>query len=172
MGELAALAAALLWAVSSTLVGSQTARVPAAIISAVQLLVASLLLWALTATLYLTGVIAGTSPSRTVALAGSALLGPAIGDMLYFAGIRMIGVARAFPISMAAMTLFILPLAALFLDEAIREMPTMISAAPTTTAGVIASSRKRAASGRMKSVIAAIETGNARATPIMRMPAK
>ena len=49
MGELAALGTALLWTTTSTLVGTQTSRVPTAVISAVQLVTATLLLWIIAA---------------------------------------------------------------------------------------------------------------------------
>jgi 2-aminoadipate transaminase len=39
---------------------------------------------------------------QALTLAATALIGPGVGDLLYFASIRLIGMARAFPISMAA----------------------------------------------------------------------
>ena len=101
MGELAALGTALLWTTTSTLVGTQTSRVPTAVISAVQLVTATLLLWVIAGMLVMTGKgLAPTIPQGAVLIA-SALIGPGLGDMLYFFSIRMIGVSRAFPISMA-----------------------------------------------------------------------
>jgi drug/metabolite transporter (DMT)-like permease len=119
MGELAALGTAVLWAVSSTLAGSQTRRVPVAVIGAVQFLCASLVLWALTGTLLALGVVEPTSPGRALALAATALIGPGMGDLLYFAGLRLLGVARAFPVSMAASTLFTIALAVPVAGEAV-----------------------------------------------------
>jgi DME family drug/metabolite transporter len=119
MGELAALATALLWAASSALAGSQTRRVPAAVVGAVQFLVATVALWALTGVLLAVGAVEGTTPARGLALAATALIGPGIGDLLYFASIRLIGVARAFPISMAGSTLFTIALAAAVAGEVI-----------------------------------------------------
>jgi DME family drug/metabolite transporter len=119
MGELAALGTALLWATSSTLVGTQTARVPTTVISAVQLLAATLLLWILTGVLLAAGAIEGTTLPQGLFLIATALVGPGLGDMLYFAGIRVIGLARAFPVSMAGSPLFTIALAALLIGEAI-----------------------------------------------------
>ena len=128
MGEVTALLTALLWAVASTMIGSQTARVPTAMISLIQLVCASLMLWVVAAALFLAGDIEGTTLPRGIVLAASALIGPGLGDMLYFAGIRMIGVARAFPISMAGSPLFTLALAAVLLGEAIT-IPIVLGAA-------------------------------------------
>jgi drug/metabolite transporter (DMT)-like permease len=134
MGELAALGTALLWAISSTLVGSQTTRVPAPVIAAVQLLAATLMLWSLTAILLTAGVVHGTTLPRGLALASSALIGPGLGDLLYFAGIRLIGVARAFPIAMAASPLFTIALAAVLLGEKIT--PTVVIGALLIIGGI------------------------------------
>jgi DME family drug/metabolite transporter len=119
MGELAALATALLWAASSTLAGSQTGRIPATVVGAVQFLFATIALWVLTGVLLAAGAVEGTTLARGLALALTALIGPGIGDLLYFASIRLIGVARAFPISMAGSTLFTIALAAAVAGEVI-----------------------------------------------------
>ncbi len=134
MGELAALGTAILWATTSTLVGSQTTRVPTTVISAVQLITATLVLWVIAAVFLLTGDARGPTPAQAVALVATALIGPGLGDMLYFAGIRMIGVARSFPISMAGSTLFTISLAALFVGEAIT-LP-IVAGAILTIAGI------------------------------------
>lgn len=134
MGELAALGGAFLWATSSTLVGSQTRRVPVAVISAVQLLAATAVLWAIALVLLLLGAIEGTSLARIAALVGTALIGPALGDTLYFAGIRMLGVARAFPVAMAGSPLFTIALAALLIGESIT--PSVVLGGLLTIAGI------------------------------------
>jgi drug/metabolite transporter, DME family len=141
MGELAALGTALLWATSSTLVGSQTARVPTAVISAVQLLAATVLLWSIAGILLAMGAIDGTSLPRGAALVGTALIGPALGDMLYFAGIRMVGVARAFPVAMAGSPLFTIALAALLIGEAITL--TVVLGGLLTIAGIVLIATRR-----------------------------
>lgn len=135
MGELAALGTALLWATSSTMAGSQTRRLPATVIGAVQLLAATVLIWSVTAALLATGAIEGTTLARTLALAATAVLGPGIGDTLYFVAIRLLGVARAFPVAMAASPLFTIALAAAFVGEAIT-LGVLLGAA-LTIAGIL-----------------------------------
>jgi len=127
MGELAALGTGVLWAVSSTLAGSQTRRVPAAVVGAVQFLCASLALWILTGALLAFDAVEGTSLRQGLALAATALIGPGMGDLLYFASIRSLGVARAFPISMAASPLFTIALAVPVAGEAIT-VPVVLGA--------------------------------------------
>jgi len=119
MGELAALGVALTWALASTLAGSQSGRVPATVIGGVQFLCASLAVWLFTGALFAVGAIEGTTLGRGAALAATALIGPGVGDLLYFGSIRLLGVARAFPISMAASPLFTIALAAAVTGEAI-----------------------------------------------------
>ena len=135
MGELAALGTALLWATSSTMAGSQTRRVPATVISAVQLIAATTLVWIVTAALFAGGAIEGTSPARVLALAATAVLGPGLGDTLYFVAIRLLGVARSFPVAMAASPLFTIALAATFAGEAIT--PAMLLGSGLTIAGIL-----------------------------------
>ena len=128
MGELAALLSALLWALSSAMMGSQAARVPAPVISAIRLLGATLVIWAAGAALLLAGAIEGVSAVRALALAGTGVLGPGVGDTLYIGSIPAVGLARAFPISMAAFPLFTVLLAALLVGESIT-LPVVIGAA-------------------------------------------
>jgi DME family drug/metabolite transporter len=148
MGELAALGTALLWTTTSTLVGTQTSRVPTAVISAVQLVTATLLLWMIAAVLVVTGKAVAPTLPQGVVLVASALIGPGLGDMLYFFSIRMIGVSRAFPISMAGSPLFTIALAAVFLGEAIT-LP-IVAGAVLTIAGIslIATRRQESGSGK------------------------
>jgi DME family drug/metabolite transporter len=148
MGELAALGTALLWATTSTLVGSQTARVPTTVISAVQLLAGTLLLWMIVGTLLIVGNVEGPTVAQGVALVATAVIGPGLGDMLYFAGIRMIGVARAFPISMAGSPLFTIALAAVFVGEAIT-LP-IVAGAILTIAGISLIATRQQSSGMVK----------------------
>jgi uncharacterized membrane protein len=119
MGELAALLSAFTWAGSNAMMGSQLGRIPAVVMSAVRLAGATVLLWAVSLALLLLGQVHGLSPGPVLALAGSAVLGPAIGDTLYYAGMRHIGLARASPISMATFPLFTFVLAAVLLGESI-----------------------------------------------------
>lgn len=134
MGELAALGTALLWALSSAMVGSQTKRVPIAVIGAVQLTFATAILWLATGVLLLGGVIHGTTAPRALALIGSALIGPGVGDLLYYGSIRTLGVARTFPVAMAASPLFTIVLAAVVVGESIT--PSVIGGGALIVAGI------------------------------------
>ncbi|MGD9890378.1 MAG: DMT family transporter [Dehalococcoidia bacterium] len=148
MGELAALGTALLWTTTSTLVGTQTSRVPTAVIGAVQLITATLLLWMIAGVLLVAGDAVAPTLPQGMALIASALIGPGLGDLLYFYGIRVIGVSRAFPISMAGSPLFTIALAAVFLGEAIT-LP-VVTGAFLTIAGIslIATRRQSSEMGR------------------------
>jgi drug/metabolite transporter (DMT)-like permease len=117
MGEAAALGSAMLWATTSILFGTQTGRIPAAVISALRLLCGSALLCSLGVLLLATGAIEGVTLSRGAALALSGMLGVGLGDTLYIRGIRPLGVSRAFPMSMACFPLFTLLLAAAIVGE-------------------------------------------------------
>lgn len=115
-GELYAIACAFLWALSSTLLKSQTHRVD----------VISLAAWRTVPGLFLyLGLLffSGKAndvlhlPLRVLALlVGSTLLGLGLGDLLYFWSMKLIGLARAMPLS-ATYPFFTLILALLFLGE-------------------------------------------------------
>lgn len=119
VGEIAALTSSMLWAVSSVLFGSRSGRVPVTTMSLVRLLAATALLWVVATALFAVGRLDGVSLSDGAALALGGMLGLGLGDTLYFGSLRLIGVARAFPISMAGFPLLTFVLAALFVDEAI-----------------------------------------------------
>ncbi len=117
VGEAAALGSAFLWALSNILMGSQSSRVPAVVISSLRTIFGALFLVAVAAVTIIAGE--GTLPSlpRALALAGSGALGMGAGDTLYIRSLRHIGVSRAFPISMAAFPLLTFALAAVWLGE-------------------------------------------------------
>jgi drug/metabolite transporter, DME family len=119
MGEAAALLSALMWAGSSTLMGWGTGRLPSAVVSALRLVGATVLLWVVAAVLVAGGRLDGVSALHALSLAASGILGPAVGDTIYIRSMRAIGVARAFPISMAAFPLMTVLLAAPFAGEPI-----------------------------------------------------
>lgn len=119
MGEIAALTSAMLWAVSSVLFGSQSGRVPATTMSVVRLVAATALLWLVALLLFASGRLGAIGLGQAAALVAGGMLGLGLGDTLYFASLRLLGVARAFPISMASFPLLTFVLAALFADEAI-----------------------------------------------------
>jgi drug/metabolite transporter (DMT)-like permease len=135
MGEAAALGSALLWAASSSLVGSQARRLSPFVISTIQLVGSCVLLWLVCALLYAGGELDGVSLGRGAALAVGGIIGPGIGDTLYVGGVRAIGVARAFPVSMAIFPLFTFILAVLLVGESIT--PPVVAGAVMIVAGTI-----------------------------------
>ncbi len=105
MGEAAALIAALTWSGTSVAMASLAARVTPVAMSALRLSVASLLL---PLALVVSGQVddVGAAPASAIwAMVGSGILAYAIGDTLYIAALKTLGVQRAFTVSM---TLFIL----------------------------------------------------------------
>jgi drug/metabolite transporter (DMT)-like permease len=90
---------AFLWALSSTIVKSQAHKVPIVLLNALRTLPAILIYWVF---LLVTGRIGEpfALPLRFWAfLAGSTLIGLAIGDLLYFQSMKYIGLGRALPLS-------------------------------------------------------------------------
>jgi drug/metabolite transporter (DMT)-like permease len=140
MGEVAALLSALTWAGSNAMMGAQLARVPAVVVSAVRLLGGMLMLWILSAALRVAGQSEGLNLHHALALVGSAVVGLAAGDTLYFSGMRHIGLARATPISMATFPLFTFVLAAVLLGESIT--PSVVGGAVLIMAGLYLVSRR------------------------------
>ena len=134
MGEIAALLSAFMWAGSSAMIGSQLQRVPTVVASAVRLIGGMLLLWAMSLALLLVGQTHGLNLGPLLALAGSAVLGLSVGDTLYIAGIRHIGLVRATPISMAMFPLFTFVLAAVLLGEA--STPSVVGGAVLIVLGL------------------------------------
>ncbi len=134
IGEAAALASALLWAASTILMGSQSARVPAVLISALRLLFGAAFVMAVAAILVLTGAAKLPAAGRALEMAGSGALGFGIGDTMYIASLRRIGVSRAFPISTAIYPLLTFVLAVTLLGETIT--PSVAAGAALTMLGL------------------------------------
>ena len=115
-GELCAIACAFSWALSSTLLKSQTHRVD----------VISLAAWRTVPGLFIYLVLLFFSgrandvlhlPLRALAfLVGSTLLGMGLGDLLYIRSMKLIGLSRAMPLT-STYPFFTLILALLFLGE-------------------------------------------------------
>ena len=115
-GELYGITCAFFWALSSTLLKSQTNRVG----------VISLAAWRVVPGLFMfVGLLFLTRrgndvlyiPLRSwVLLVGSTFLGPGLGDLLYIRSMKLIGLARAMPLT-ATYPFFTLILALLFLGE-------------------------------------------------------
>ena len=119
MGAAAALASSFTWALTSVLLTSQAGRVPPLVMSAIRSATASLLLFGM---LIVTG---GFAQYETVALitvvsmAGSGIMGQAVGDTLYINALGRLGVNRSFPITNSAYPFLTFLLAVLILDEEI-----------------------------------------------------
>lgn len=117
-GEVFAIASAFCWALSSTLVKSQTKKIGIVLMGALRTIPAVLIYW---------GVLVFTGrggalwalPFRSWAfLLGSTLIGLVIGDLIYFESMKYIGLSRALPLS-TIYPFFTIILALLFLDERI-----------------------------------------------------
>lgn len=117
MGAAAALASSAMWALSSVLITSQAGRMKPLVMSAVRSLSASLvLIGLLIATQGLVQfeemtVITGLS------MAGSGILGQALGDTLYINALGLLGVNRSFPITNSAYPFLTFVLAVMLLGE-------------------------------------------------------
>jgi drug/metabolite transporter (DMT)-like permease len=117
-GEVYAIVSAFLWALSSTMVKSQTSKMPIILMNALRTVPAMLVYWGF---LLATGRIGEpfSLPLRSWAfLGGSTLIGLAVGDLLYFQSMKVIGLGRALPLA-NVYPFFTMLLALLFLDERI-----------------------------------------------------
>lgn len=101
MGELAALAAAMTWSVTSVALTSLAARTAPVVLSALRLAAGSLLLFAAFFAFGDTGDIASASGVTIFAMLGSGLIGYGLGDTAYIKALALLGMQRTFPISMA-----------------------------------------------------------------------
>lgn len=104
MGEAAALIAALTWSCTSVAMASLSARVTPVAMSALRLLVATLLVPIAVVAAGQVDDLREASATAIFALVGSGILAYAIGDTIYIAALKQLGVQRAFTITM---TLFI-----------------------------------------------------------------
>jgi len=115
-GEAYALACALLWALSSALLKSQTHKIHVVFLGALRTIPALLIYWGI---LLFTGRVGEllNLPLRAWAyLAGSTLMGLVVGDSIYFQSMKLIGLSRAMPLS-TTYPFFTMLLSLLFLDE-------------------------------------------------------
>lgn len=102
MGAAAALASSALWALTSVLLTSQAGRFKPVVMSAIRSSTASLFLVGLLVT------VAGVAQMREMtiitglSMAGSGILGQALGDTLYINALGLLGVTRSFPITNSA----------------------------------------------------------------------
>ena len=99
-GVLAAVGTAAIWAAASTLMASSASRVDAISVSAMRAIWAAVLLLPLVPVLALSGGYEGVTIVVVVGVIGSALVGMALGDTVYVAALRSLGLARGFTISL------------------------------------------------------------------------
>lgn len=99
-GVLAAVGTAAIWAAASTLMASSASRVDAISVSAMRAIWAAVLLLPLVPVLALSGGYEGVTILVVVGVVGSALVGMALGDTVYVAALRSLGLARGFTISL------------------------------------------------------------------------
>ena len=101
MGELAALISAMVWAFTSVMLTSLTARTAPAVLSGLRLALGSC---ALLVILLFSGQASDYGSATTLGLLGvigSGFIGYAFGDTLYIRVLGLLGMQKAFPISMA-----------------------------------------------------------------------
>jgi drug/metabolite transporter (DMT)-like permease len=115
-GELYAIACAFFWALSSTLLKSQTSRVEVVSLAAWRMVPGVCIFLGLVAFTGQTNDVLHLSLRSLALLLGSTFLGPGLGDLSYIRSMKLIGLARAMPLS-AVYPFFTLILALLFLGE-------------------------------------------------------
>ncbi|MBI5283821.1 MAG: DMT family transporter [Chloroflexi bacterium] len=119
MGAAAALGSSALWAFTSVLLASQAGRLRPLLMSAVRSLTASLILVGL---LVATGGLVQMKEMTFItgiSMAGSGIVGQAVGDTLYINALGFLGVSRTFPITNSAYPFLTFLLAVLLLGEAV-----------------------------------------------------
>lgn len=117
MGEASALAAAVLWALTASLLTSQTRAIQAVPLSALRLLFGSVLFVALLVPSGALDELRGMSARTALSMVGSGVVGLGVGDTLYITSLGLLGSARTFPISAASYPLLTFVLAVSFLGE-------------------------------------------------------
>lgn len=117
MGAAAALASSALWALSSVLLTSQAGRVKPLLMSGIRSFTASLVLVGL---LIAVGGLVQLKEMTVItglSMAGSGIMGQAIGDTLYINALGFLGVTRTFPITNSAYPFLTFLLAVMLLGE-------------------------------------------------------
>ena len=114
-----AIASAAIWALSSTLLASQTTRVDTITISALRAFWAVPFFAVALVASGATDKVTEISISDFVQILGQGLIGPTIGDTLYVAAIVMLGMTRAFTLTTALFTLLAYVWSAIFLGESV-----------------------------------------------------
>jgi len=115
-GEVYALACALLWALSSALLKSQTHKIHVVFLGALRTIPALLIYWGIVLFTGRVGELLNLPVRSWAYLAGSTLIGLVVGDSIYFQSMKLIGLSRAMPLS-TTYPFFTMLLSLLFLDE-------------------------------------------------------
>lgn len=131
-GEAYAIACAFFWALSSTLLKSQTGKIGVIPLAAWRTVPGLFIYLGLLLFSGQANEIMHLPPRSLAFLIGSTLIGLGLGDLLYFRSMKLIGLARAMPIS-STYPFFTLVLALLFLSEQFAW--TIIGGAVLITAG-------------------------------------
>lgn len=116
-GVLAAVAAAASWAMSSTLMATQSKHMDSGSISALRLVFAAVFFAVFLFVMGEEGEIQAMGWGDGSQLVLSALLGLAIGDTMYVAAIGVVGMARAFTIALGTFTVLAYAFSIVFLNE-------------------------------------------------------
>lgn len=117
MGEAAALASALSWAVAGVAVTSLSTRLPAAALSALQMVIASA---ALLVILMVSNSAAEFGEAETLTLlgvAGSAIVGLSLADPIYVRALSIMGMQRTYPVTVGLFIVLTAAAGVLILDE-------------------------------------------------------
>jgi DME family drug/metabolite transporter len=115
-GEIYAIACAVLWATSSTLLKSQTGKVNIVWLNALRTMPALAIYWILVLATGRIGTLAALPLRAWAFLICSSVVGLVIGDLLYLQSMKLIGLSRAMPLS-TTYPFFTMLLAWLFLRE-------------------------------------------------------
>jgi drug/metabolite transporter (DMT)-like permease len=120
VGAAAALASSLTWALTSVLLTSQAGRIKPLTMSAIRSITASLLLFSMLLATHGLTQYGEMSVITGVSMAGSGIMGQAIGDTLYINALGLLGVTRSFPITNSAYPFLTFVLSVLLLDEHVK----------------------------------------------------
>ena len=120
MGAAAALASSFTWALTSVLLTSQAGRVSPLVMSAIRSATASLLLFGMLVATWGFAQYDAMTAITGLSMAGSGIMGQALGDTLYINALGRLGVNRSFPITNSAYPFLTFLLAVLILGEDIK----------------------------------------------------
>lgn len=117
MGAAAALGSSAMWALTSVLLASQAGRLRPVTMSAVRSVTASIVLIALLIATQSAGQFGEMSALTGFSMAGSGIMGQAVGDTFYITALGFLGVTRTFPITNSAYPFLTFVFAVLLLGE-------------------------------------------------------